>query len=656
MPRGRKKKEPSDKAAPAQTEPREVREQDQPEIPLQEEFYQMPTRFGNVPVDKEPLGWDPQRRFEKVYPRVSLPFQVIERVSFGHPALAPNKLFFGDNLHIMRMLPSKSIDLIYIDPPFFSGRNYNILYGDRNELRSFTDIWEGGMPGYLIWLNARLYEMKRLLKDTGSIYVHCDWHASHYIKTEMDKIFGYNNFVNEIVWSYEGTQSPSPTKLASKHDVVFRYAKDIKQLTPGNLWYEQEIDFSYSTLKKDERGYFRIQGLGDYSESSIERLEKEGRIYHTKKGTKYLKHYIEERDGRLFKKKKISDVWNDITQLGTAMRKEKIGYPTQKPEKLLERIIEIDSSKGDVVADFFCGGGTTPSVAQKLGRRWVASDISRIAVALTADRVAGNIEKMMDEEGKKVRQFSLDIAANKIPDFSVEHWGIYEIHKLGEMKPAEFRKFVIEAFNGRPDSTLEDIHGYKNSEPLYVGNPEVETRITKEEVVKFAETILAKKGIHKGIMLGWAFAPSARVVAEKIAAREGISLDFVRLNLIPIDSPEFRSHITDKHASYADLVSFILSPYIRFEYDKVGELEYKFDVSESTSLNQNGKIINVQWDFDYRGRFTSTQGYSFLRGKKDEFLLKVTYKFSSVGKKIIACRVQDDVGGEATLIKEIEVE
>src|SRR5205807_6101982 len=100
-------------------------------------------------------------------------------------------------------LPINSIDLIYIDPPFFSGRQYNVIFGDKNELRSFSDIWEGGMPGYLIWLNARLYEMKRLLKKTGSICVHLDWHASHYVKVEMDKIFGHANFKNEIVWHYQ---------------------------------------------------------------------------------------------------------------------------------------------------------------------------------------------------------------------------------------------------------------------------------------------------------------------------------------------------------------------------------------------------------------------------------------------------------------------
>jgi hypothetical protein len=162
-------------------------------LPPQEEFWRPPVRFGSVPVEKEPLGWDRRRGFRKHFPPVLLPFQVVERVSFGHPELEPNRLYWGDNLHVMRQLPSESIDLIYIDPPFFSGRQYNVIFGDQNELRSFSDIWEGGMPGYLIWLNARLYEMKRLLKRTGTIYVHLDWHAVHYVKG----LSGINHFV---VW------------------------------------------------------------------------------------------------------------------------------------------------------------------------------------------------------------------------------------------------------------------------------------------------------------------------------------------------------------------------------------------------------------------------------------------------------------------------
>jgi len=122
----------------------------------------------------------------------------------------------------MRQLPSESIDLIYIDPPFFSGKQYNVIFGDQNELRSFVDIWEGGLPGYLIWLNARLYEMKRLLKGTGSIFVHLDWHAAHYVRVELDKLFGHENFVNEIVWHYRRWTSPS-NKFQRLHDSIHFY-------------------------------------------------------------------------------------------------------------------------------------------------------------------------------------------------------------------------------------------------------------------------------------------------------------------------------------------------------------------------------------------------------------------------------------------------
>ena len=187
---------------------------DEISIPEQKEYFALPARFGAVPIDEAPLGWETETRrhetkitrFQHIYPTIRLPFQEVQRVEFGHNAqflkenednpklkqLFPtgaNRLFFGDNLHVMRQLPSESVDLIYIDPPFFSGRNYNVIFGDKNESRSFTDIWEGGMPGYLVWINARLFEMKRLLKPTGSIFVHLDWHAVHYVKVSMGIAF-----------------------------------------------------------------------------------------------------------------------------------------------------------------------------------------------------------------------------------------------------------------------------------------------------------------------------------------------------------------------------------------------------------------------------------------------------------------------------------
>lgn len=357
------------------------------EIPDQPEFFKTPVGFGTIPVDILPLGCDKKQQYKKLYPKISLPFQQVEKISFGHPDLQPNRLIFGDNLHIMRMLPSNSIDLIYIDPPFFSGRNYNVLFGDQNEVRSFTDIWEGGMPGYITWLNARLLEMKRLLKPTGLIYVHVDWHASHYVKVELDKIFGYDNFRNEIVWCYAGGGVPKKD-FPRKHDVIFRYSKS--------------DDYCYKAVFKP------------YTKGTIERgrTKVKGDIVLRKEGTPLPDWWISNLECDKCGNKLIEN----IKRIASPTDPEKIGYPTQKSEALLERITTTSSNPGEVVADFFCGGGTTPVVAQKLGRRWIACDISRIAVSVTRDRL---LREFLSKDKKAIQQ-----SLEKVPDISIEHWGV----------------------------------------------------------------------------------------------------------------------------------------------------------------------------------------------------------------------------------------
>jgi DNA modification methylase len=577
-------------------------------LPQQEEFWRPPVRFGTIPVEKEPLGWDKRKGFYKLFPRVSLPFQIVERVSFGHPDLPANRLIWGDNLHVMRQLPSESIDLIYIDPPFFSGRQYNIIFGDQNEVRSFTDIWEGGMPGYLIWLNARLYEMKRLLKKTGSIYVHCDWHASHYIKVEMDKIFGYENFRNEIVWCYSGGGIPR-SDFPRKHDVILRYTK-------GNSWI---FNREYKPYKEN------TQQVGKHST------------------------YVpaEKRDIDLARGTPIPDWWTDIETV-TGWNPEKIGYPTQKPEKLVNRIIKVSTNEGDVVADFFCGGGTTPAVAQRLGRRWIACDQSRVAVAVTADRLI-----------RGAQQLQMDLA---IPDFTVEYWGVYEARRLSQMPEREFRAFIVRCFGATPNTDPNEpgIHGYKGSVPVWVCPPDARYEVSNTDVVAFANAVrrsirYKQSDLRDGVMLGWAFTLEAREAAEQLRQRAGVDVNFIRLELIRIDSPRFRQHVASlstNHADYENFLTFIQPPRVEVGYERVAPLTYRFDVSDTVVVNPGAKIINVQWDFDYDGRqFRSTQGYALSKASAP-----VVYKFPRAGKFTIACKVQDDKGGEGMWVGEIEVE
>ncbi|MBM2817333.1 MAG: Mtase protein [Ignavibacteria bacterium] len=586
-----------------------------PELPQQTEFYKIPARFGNIPVDEAPLGFEVVTRpaetkvtkFEHAYPKIILPFQEVNRIKFGHSDkfeptnLFPdgaNRLFFGDNLHIMRQLPSNSIDLIYIDPPFFSGRNYNVIFGDKNEMRSFSDIWEDGMPGYLIWLNARLYEMKRLLKNTGSIYVHLDWHASHYVKVEMDKIFGYKNFQNEIVWYYK-SGGATKERFSRKHDILLLYTKS----------------FNWIFNPQKEKSY----------------------MMH-KYGFKKSDFQIDKETGLQYSMVYAKDVW-EIPSVGSATS-ERIGYPTQKPEPLLEKLILASTNEGDIVADFFGGGGTTASVAQRLNRRWLTSDQSRIAVSVIMDRLTKVSEGQMFE----------------VPDFTVEHCGIYEVPKLEQYSEQHFREFVIKCYGGQKYDDSSDLHGTRQGVPLYVGSPSRNSVITKDDVAKFAKAIFEIKHTHTGTMLGWNFDQTAKKAAEILKARENVRVDFVRLELVRLEDDAFKAHITEKHEDYKDLLSFIQPPEIKVNIVKIGKLTYRFDVSESVSLNPDGKIANVQWDFNYNGkRFRSTDKYNYLRDKKGNPILIVEYEFPKPGEKLIACSVQDNQGGEKTEILKLDV-
>ena len=596
-------------------------------LPQQEPQFRAPARFGHVPVADTPLGWNPRNPgFRDLYPIVNLPTQIVERVPLGAPDLDPNRLLWGDNLHVMRQLPTESVDLVYIDPPFFSNRVYNVIWGDEQERRSFDDLWKEGLGGYLVWLNARLYEMKRLLKPTGSIYVHCDWHASHYIKVELDKIFGYDNFRNEIVWCYTG---PSNTKrwFPRKHDLVFYYIKS---------------EFAAFDREKVRIPYTRITGTGKTSYASGNRGAEELRA---------LEKVYEERG------KVPEDWWTDIGAGSHIPSSEHVGYPTQKPEKLLERIISASTNEGDVVLDAFVGGGTTPVVAQRLGRRWIAIDQSRVAVSVTAER----LKHAAAERG---------LEAAPVPDFTLEHWGVYEADKLSEMSAEEFRAFVLDCYDARP-STEAGIHGYKGARariPVWVGPPSPRAIVTADDVNGFARAIAAleryrgDEGLRDGVMLAWGFGPDARAAAEELRGREGLEIAFVRLEQVAIDSPAFRSHVASKsteRGDYRGFLTFVHPPVVEIAARRLRPLRYAFDAGDTQVLNAGAKVVNAHWDFDYDGRvFRAARGEWFRRGKgKDPApVMDAQHAFPRAGRYRVACRVQDDKGGEGMAEIELEAE
>ncbi|MCP4591844.1 MAG: site-specific DNA-methyltransferase [bacterium] len=255
-------------------------------------------------------------------------------------------LIHGDNLPLMSSLPDESCDLIYLDPPFNTGKTRGSRSG-----ACYSDRWPGGARTYLDFLLPRLEQCHRLLSRQGSLYVHLDWRSVHHVRIELDRIFDADNLLNEIVWSYRTGGRPTRS-FARKHDSILLYAKSAGDHV------------------------FHLQRGGDYRTEGLNR-DSRGRPYkNTRNGRLYF-----HPDGPA-----LTDVW-DIPFLST-VSSERTGYPSQKPEALLERIVRASSDPGDLVADFFCGSGTTCAVAARLERRWLGCDSSADAVAIAAQRLS----------------------------------------------------------------------------------------------------------------------------------------------------------------------------------------------------------------------------------------------------------------------------
>lgn len=618
-------------------------------------------KVSNLPdPTRPPLGYDEHKAFDKVFPYIRLPRlhppTAGDTVVFNAPKLPANQLILGDNLQVLRTLPSESIDLIYIDPPFFSGRNYNVIWGDSNEIRSFYDVWEGGIDSYLIWLNARLWEMRRVLKKTGSIYVHCDWHASHYIKTEMDKIFGYENFQNEIIWKYS-TFHGGRTSFRRDHQIIFLYTKS------------EVLKYNYREV------------LDEYAEGTVKRFDKEdenGRF----KFVKGKKFYMQ---GGNYP----SDVWEIKQPQINSL--EYIGYPTQKPEELLEKIIKSSSDKGDVVADFFCGGGSTLIATEKLGRKFIGCDSSRIAISVTLDRLIKLGEEMsgiksnlgISDPSLKKSLFDQDAfqmklqaegVTEKVPNIEVSYLGVYPVDKFYSLPHEDFITFVLTCY-GASRNTAEGVtHGFRppgQSEPILIGPANPKESIDAKTVKAFFDEIksrLEPNKLVKAKIIGWRFNRQIIEYAKILIKYITDNVLPMELDLVAVDSKEFRQYILRRFPDVQDaefFLRFSKPPVVgEIRVKKVGSLVYEFEAVDALSTNEDSWLVNCQWDFDYQeGHFCADKDYILSRekakdkihGEKFEAILKATHKFEKEGEYVIACKIQDNLAGESTLSLKIGV-
>ena len=567
--------------------------------------------------------------------KVNLPFQTVETVNAPkerglYAEQLPNwwsegwknKLIWGDNKYIISSLLNEfagKINLIYIDPPFATGAdfNINIKLGDLQwtkeasviEEKAYRDTWGKGLDSYLQMLYDRLVLMRELLADNGSIYVHLDWHVGHYVKIIMDEIFGKENFRNEIIWCYTGP-ARKVKDFPDKHDIILRY-------TEGNtpVFNIDAIRISYSKSFLARRKY--AEGKSGIYAGKYEREAEEFKEY---------------------KKGKIpEDWWNDIPTGGQISRDELIGFPTQKPEKLLERIIKSSSNEGDIVADFFCGSGTTGAVVEKLGRRWIMSDLSKFAIHTARKRL-------------------LDIPDCK--PFEVLNLGQYQRNKLkenGNKLGVRYYKFILDLYRGEALPGFIWIHGKKAGRMVHIGG--VDSIVTEREI-RDAVSECKEVGGKAMDILGWDFEMGLHDLVDRIGNEYGVKIKLVQ---IPREALELKSPAKE------DIKFFDLN-YLELEH-KIRGITLKVMLKDFVIANPEYLPEDVRnrikkftdlidyWavDFDYKNDTFHNMWQSFRTKKHPKLSTEADYTYVEKGEHQVFVKVVDIFGNDTNKLLEIEI-
>ncbi|MFX0140061.1 MAG: site-specific DNA-methyltransferase [Candidatus Hodarchaeota archaeon] len=353
------------------------------------------------------MKWKGKKERNDFFQKISEihPFHIVDTYPVPEMGLKsekelPNLLIWGENKKVLKSLLNKfekKISLIYIDPPFATGGDFNLKIqigenGKSIDNLAYRDKWEEGLDSYLNFLYERLIIMKKLLTNTGSIYIHLDWHISHYVKLIMDEIFGHENFRNEIIWAYPAASVKTRRFFIRSYDTILFYSRSDDYIfnDDPNI-YQEFSDRVKNALKKDNKGVFYYRG-GSHNGKKLSR-----KVYVEKEG--------------IFPR----DLWSDIPYI-RANTSEYQGFSTQKPERLLKRIILASTNKKDLVADFFCGSGTTLVVAEKLRRRWIGCDSNWQSIHITRKRILNigksndilNWSKPYNKEYKSFKILSID--------------------------------------------------------------------------------------------------------------------------------------------------------------------------------------------------------------------------------------------------------
>ena len=547
-----------------------------------------------------------------------------------------NKLFWGDNLQVLSHLLKEyrgKVDLIYIDPPFDSAADYvkkvkirgEQIEGQQQgvlEEKQYTDIW--GKDEFLQFMYERLLLMKELLSDTGSIFVHLDWHKSSYVRLILDEIFGEECFVNEIIWHYADNFQGNVKGFATNHNNIFWYSKTGKYISNKVM-----VDLG-KTVKRDVRVWSKEE------QKLVSGRDENGKIMYQD-----------------FTEKKADDVW-EIGQSSTtkSASAEHLGYPTQKPEALLERIIKASSNDGDIVADFFIGSGTTAAVAQKLGRRWIGCDINIGAIQTTTKRLNQIIaEQLKGQNGKLLKNRFEGLLGFKV--LNVNEYDVFKNEV--EAKEIVMEMYGVETmkrsyFDGVLDRDfvkvlpLNRVLGKMDARSLLKGIDDELDNFTKKTVSKHGEAVY-KEGV---IIICSGMELDVRDFLKK-ENKTGVEVKIYDIltdtkDLIFKQYPESKVKVVTKGAKLAVEIQEFYSPLLmrklELENGKVLKKEREAKVKDFKQI-----VDSVAIDVDYDGKLFNAEIMD-LPEKKDVIKAKYEWEYKKKGKYTVAIKIIDVLGEE----------
>ena len=534
-----------------------------------------------------------------------------------------NKLIWGDNKLILSSLKNGpmreeieaqgGLKLIYIDPPFDVGADFSMdieigeetFTKDPNILEeiAYRDTWGKGADSFIAMIYERLILMGDLLAEDGSIYVHCDWRLNSLIRLVLDEVFGDKCFQNEIVWRKGSFFGPSNKlrQFPKNHDTLFYYSKSLDTRT----FTLPREDYQESTLKQykyeDGGGKYRLQELRDYTAESIANFRAQGRIEDTDNGEK-LKQYLDDKSGKV-----IETVWSDINRLS------KLTYPTEKPPKLLERVIKASSNEGDLVADFFCGSGTTAAVAEKLGRKWIATDLGKFAIHTTRKRMIG-VQRQLKGDGLDFRAFEI----LNLGKYERQHYiGVNlnlreeEQQKQSVEKEKAFIDLILRAYAAEKPDGFSSFQGKRAGRLVAIGPVNLPvTRLFVEEIILECR----KHQITRVDLLGFEFemglfpnlleeAKSRGIdLAPKYIPAEVFDKRAVEQNQVVFHDVAFievKPHIKAGGKGKPDTVAVELTDFsVFYSQDSVSHAEQTLKNKSSRIVVEKGQVVKVSKDAD----------------------------------------------------------